>query len=66
MPEKKKSKFDQVKYITDYSREHYKKVQLTFSKEKDKDIIEKLETVPNKSNYVKELIREDLKKHNAQ
>lgn len=29
----------------------------------DRDIVEKINSMPNKSEYVRELIREDIKKH---
>ena len=62
MTRKKDSEFNQFDYINEYAKEHYKRFQLLLSRDKDKDIIEKLNSVHSKSAYVKELIRKDLGK----
>ena len=49
-------------YIGRYIREHYKLVTTKLSIEHDKDILAKLDSVPNKSEYIKSLIRADLAK----
>lgn len=46
----------------EYMKKHTKRFVLNLHLEKDKDIIEHLKTVSNKSEYVKGLIREDMKK----
>ncbi len=52
----------QLKYRKKYSKTQ-KKVQLELNKDKDSDIIEKLETVPSKQGYIKNLIRSDISKN---
>lgn len=46
-------------YQAEYNRQHYKSVLLKLSLAKDTDLIEKLDGVPDKTNYIKELIRAD-------
>lgn len=58
----KKNKFDQSAYIDQYKREHYKSVAFRVNKETEKDILQKLDSVENKADYIKQLIRNDLKK----
>ncbi len=48
-----------------YNKEHYKVVSFKLHKTNDKDIMEYLESLPNKQGYIKELIRQDMKKSNA-
>lgn len=45
-----------------YNREHTNTYLLRFNHKTDKDIIEKLENVGNKTAYIKRLIREDMKR----
>ena len=49
-------------YIKRYIKEHYKLVTTKVCIEKDADILAKLDSVPNKSEYIKSLIRADLAK----
>lgn len=58
----KKKEFDQSRYIQDFMKSRYIRLQILLSKETDTDIIEKLNQQPNKSEYVKRLIRQDLHK----
>lgn len=58
----KEKKFDKYKYDTAYKKEHLIRIYIKFRNEEDEDIIEKLETVPNKAQYIKQLIRDDLSK----
>lgn len=46
----------------EWKRENMKKYAVTFSKLKDAEIIAFLDAKPNKSDYIKSLIREDLRK----
>lgn len=55
----KKQKFNQSKYIQGFIKERYLRLQILLSKEKDADIIERLNQEQNKSEYVKRLIRKD-------
>ncbi|MDO4501027.1 MAG: hypothetical protein Q4B60_07130 [Erysipelotrichaceae bacterium] len=50
------------KRATDYNKANTKREVLNMHLEKDKDIIDFLSTVSNKSSYIKELIREDMKR----
>lgn len=56
---KKRSDFNQSRYIQKYIKERYIRLQILLNKETDADIIERLEKEKNKSEYVKALIRAD-------
>jgi hypothetical protein len=43
-----------------YDKAHTTGVFLKLNKETDKDILEKLSSVPNRQGYIKDLIRKDL------
>lgn len=47
-----------------YNKEHYKVVNFKLNKKTEKDILEYLEAQPNKQGYIKELIKQDMKKMN--
>ena len=44
-----------------YRATHTVKITIELNKSTDADILEKLESVPNKAGYVKQLIQHDLK-----
>lgn len=44
-----------------YDKDNTKRVFIKLNKNTDKDILEKLDNVPNKQGYIKELIRSDIK-----
>ena len=48
---------------SEYYARTTKAFKLQFRKEKDADVIEKLNSVPAKTDYVRNLIREDIKKN---
>ena len=48
------------KYVLDYQKNNYVGLALHFNKKYDGEIIEALNRIPNKSEYVKNLIRTDL------
>ena len=50
-----------LEYIARFNKENYKDYHLKVNL-KDKEIIDKLESVPSKNGYIINLIREDLKK----
>lgn len=56
-------KFDQNKYVQRFMKERYIRLQVLLSREADADIIEELDRQPNKSQFVKDCIRESQKKH---
>lgn len=60
MEEKKKRKRYR-EYDNAFQKAKYKKVEFSLNKETDIDIIEKLQSV-NKLDYLRELIRADIKK----
>lgn len=57
---RKESQFDQTEYIREYQKEYFTRVSVVLSKKYDRDIIEHL-SGKNKSQYIKELIRKDIK-----
>lgn len=61
MPEETK-KFDKKKYDLEYKNANLKQFTFTLNKEYDADIIEFLGILPNKTQFVKELIRKEIKK----
>lgn len=52
----------QKKAVSKYDAANTKSVMLKFNLTTDKDILDRLEEVPNKQGYIKQLIREDMKK----
>ena len=50
-------------YQNAYKKEHYKMVTFKFNKQNDADIIEKIDSVENKLDYIRELVRADIKRH---
>ena len=52
--------FNEEEYHKQYVKEKYITVTLRLSKEKDRDILEKLENKKSKNAYIKNLIRNDF------
>lgn len=52
-----------LRAITKFTKEKTVSVNLRLNKNTDADIIAKLETVPSKMGYIKELIRADIAKN---
>lgn len=50
----------QRKAVTKYNKKNLKQIRLALNVNTDQDIISKLETVPSKMGYIKELIRKDI------
>ena len=44
-----------------YDRENTKRVFIKLNKNTDKDILDYLDSIPNKQGYIKSLIRKDMK-----
>lgn len=59
---KKTSRKCQIEAAAKYNRENVLQVKFSFNKKTDADIIEHLQPMYNKTAYIKELIREDIKK----
>lgn len=49
----------------DYNKQHGKNINFRVFTPQDDDIIEFLETVPNKAGYMKDLIRADIARRNV-
>lgn len=60
--EEKKS-FNKAEYDKKFHRENFKSYGLKLSKKTDADIIDALDQQENKTDYIKKLIREDLRKN---
>ncbi len=56
----KKEKFDFKKYNDEYKKNHYKRIMINIPL-KDDEVINKLNSVPSKSNYIYQLIKDDIK-----
>lgn len=56
------AKKKQYASIDKWRKAHQRAINLHFNVESDEDIIKKLDSVPSKADYVRRLIREDLKK----
>lgn len=52
------------KYINDrqnaWKKEHNRMISVRYNIETDRDILEKLDSVPNKADYIRQLIRQDI------
>lgn len=55
-------KTDQRRYRVEWDKANTKQIKMKLNLKTDADILEKLESVPNKQGYIKELIRADIKK----
>ena len=55
--------FDQKKYTASYDRENTTRVYIKLNNRTDKDILDKLDSVPNKQGYIKSLVRRDIGEH---
>ena len=51
-----------IQRAIEYNRLHTKRIVLNMHLEKDRDILQHFEEVPNLSRYIKDLIRDDMKK----
>lgn len=52
----------QIRANKKYEAENTRQVHLKLNLRTDKDVLEKLDSVPNKQGYIKALIRADLRK----
>ena len=55
-----KARKKKSEYNTIYNQEHTRRFVLNANRNTDKEIIEKLENVPNKQKYIFDLIRKDI------
>lgn len=58
VPKSKLRRMNAVKY----DRDHTRQIKMKLNLKTDADILEKLDSVPNKQGYIKELIRKDISK----
>lgn len=49
-------------YINKWIKENTRPIRLNLNNKTDNDIIEKLDSVPNKTDYIRMLVRNDIKK----
>lgn len=49
-------------YKNDYQKKTATKFSIIFRNEKDSEVIEKMKSVPNKSDYIRQLILADIQK----
>jgi hypothetical protein len=56
-------KKNNIPYITQYQKENTTQYRFVCHKVYDADIIAKMESVPKKATYIKQLIRQDLAKN---
>ena len=50
----------QAEYINEYRKKHYRSYSFQINSETCKDVIAKLDSVPNKVDYIVRLIRADI------
>lgn len=60
---KKKEPFNQAEYIREYQKDFYYRVNVVLSRKYDKDLIDHLQTKKSKSDYIKQLIRNDMNRN---
>lgn len=52
-------------YINEYQKEHYIQYRFVCRRDGEEDIIEKLNSVPQKATYIKNLIKQDIERQKA-
>ena len=63
MPKEKKEKsFNKLEYDKKFHKENYIQIQVKYKKTSDSDVIEKLNSVPNKADYIRQLVLDDIAK----
>lgn len=60
--EKKKAGFNKLEYDNKFHKENYKRYSITFRNGSDDLIISKMDSVPNKIDYIRQLILNDISK----
>ena len=63
---KRKLTNKQKAYMVDYQKTKTRRINFQLSLEYDSDILEYLDSIPNKNAYLKELVRADIKQKNGQ
>lgn len=62
MEEKKKRSYYNLEHQVRYQKEHVMRTVINLIDRTDSDIIQKLDSVENKQGYIKQLIRDDIKR----
>lgn len=52
----------QIRAVAKYDKQNTKKIMLKLNTKTDADILKRLDSLPNKQGYIKELIRKDMAK----
>ena len=56
----------QIRASNKYSKEHNHSLLVKMNKDRDKDLIKKIESKPSKAGYIKELVKNDIRKGNIE
>lgn len=59
---KRKVSIKQTAKSIEYHKENIKQINFALNRQYDQDIIEHLESIPNRNAYLKNLVREDMKR----
>lgn len=62
LKEKKEKSFNKLEYDKKFHKENYIQIHVRFRKTSDSDVIEKLNSVPNKADYIRQLVLDDIAK----
>ena len=55
------TKFNQTEYITKFVKETYKRYEIRLNKASDADLIDFIDSKENRTEYIKDLIRKDMR-----
>ena len=55
------TKFNQTEYITKFVKETYKRYEIRLNKTSDADLIDFIDSKENRTEYIKDLIRKDMR-----
>ena len=61
--QEKKEKFDKLKYNEIYNKKNYKRYELKINVNTQKNIIDVLDSVKNRTAYICDLIEKDIEKN---
>jgi len=62
MMTEEEKRLSHIEAVKKYERKNVTQIKFSFNNETDKDIIEHIKSQKNKQGYIKQLIREDMKK----
>ena len=66
MAKDKRSYNDRKEYFSSYYSSNYKQIKISLSPVTEEDILEKLDSVDNKRQYIISLIRADISNHSKE